>query len=253
MRRFRTAAAAVSAVAVVGAAATGAFGQNATSAASCPIPKGTESVKLDPATFSTTIDNPWWPMKPGNTWRFRETDPTGAVTTVVVTVTSKTKVVANGITARVVHDVATEDGKPVEVTDDYYAQDRCGNVWYLGEATAAYENGKVVSRHGSFEAGVDGAEGGIAVPARPRVGLAYRQEHYPGQAEDRARVFSLTEQVEVPYGHFRVGKVLMTREQNPLEPKMLEYKYLVRGVGPVLAIGVSGSRDREELIRFTRG
>jgi hypothetical protein len=171
---------------------------------------------------------------------------------VVVTVLVRTKLIANGVRARVVRDVVTEDGEPVEITDDWYAQDRCGNVWYLGEDTAEYENGKVVSREGSFEAGVDGAQAGVIVPARPRPGLRYRQEHYAGHAEDRAEVFSLREQVEVPYGHFRRGRVLMTRDLNPLDPKILEYKFYVRGLGPVLAVGVSGGADREELVRYTR-
>ena len=147
-----------------------------------------------------------------------------------MTVTHRTKLIANGVTARVVRDVVTEGGEPVEVTDDYYAQDRGGNVWYLGEDTAEYENGKVVSREGSFEAGVDGAQAGVVMPARPRPGLRYRQEYYAGHAEDRARVVSLREQAGVPFGHFR--HVLMTREDNPLEPKALEFKFYARGVGP---------------------
>ena len=98
---------------------------------------------------------------------YRETDPEGTKLRVVVTVTSKTKRIANGVTARVVHDVVTEGGKPVEVTDDWYAQDKCGNIWYLGEATKEYENGKVSSTAGSFEAGVDGAQPGIAMLADP--------------------------------------------------------------------------------------
>ncbi len=184
---------------------------------------------------------------------YRETAPDGTAQRVVVTVLPKTKVIANGVTARVVHDVATEDGTPIEVTDDWYAQDRCGNVWYLGEATTEYENGKPTSTKGSFEAGVDGAQAGVIVPARPRPGMRYRQEYYKGQAEDRGEVVSLGEQVEVPFGHFRRGTVLMTRDLNPLEPKVLEYKFYARGIGPVLAIGVSGSSDREELVRYARG
>ena len=157
------------------------------------------------------------------------------------------------MTARVVHDVVTEDGKPVEVTDDWYAQDRCGNVWYLGEATTEYENGKPVSTKGSFEAGVDGAQAGVIVPARPKPGMRYRQEYLAGEAEDRAEIVSLREQAEVPFGHFRRGRVLMTRDLNPLEPKALEYKFYARGIGPVLAIGVSGGADREELVRYIHG
>src|SRR5919108_3079791 len=116
------------------------------------LPHGSEPVNLDPADFTTRIDNPYWPMKPGNRWIYRETDSEGAKQRVVVTVTRRTKLIANGITARVVHDVVTEDGMPVEVTDDWYAQDRAGNVWYLGEATQEYDNGKPGSTEGSFEA-----------------------------------------------------------------------------------------------------
>ena len=204
-----------------------------------------------PADFTTRIDNPYWPMKPGSRWVYRETDSEGARQRVVVTVTRRTKLIANGVTARVVHDVVTEDGKPVEVTDDWYAQDRAGNIWYLGEDTTEYEDGRPVSKEGSFEAGVDGARPGMIMPAHPRVGMRYRQEYYKGHAEDRARIFSRRERAEVPLGFFR--QTLMTREENPLEPRVLEYKFYARGVGPVLAVGVSGGSDREELVRYRRG
>ena len=157
---------------------------------------------VDPADFTTRIDNPYWPMRQGSRWIYRETDTEGARQRVVVTVTRRTKLIANGVRARVVRDVVTEKGIPVEVTDDYYAQDRAGNIWYLGEATTEYENGKPVSTAGSFEAGVDGAQAGIIMPAKPRVGLTYREEFYAGHAEDRARIVSLREQAEVPFGHF---------------------------------------------------
>ncbi len=231
--------------------ALGAAGAIAQPAKSSRLPRGSEPVSLDPADFSTKIDNPYWPMKPGSRWIYRETDSEGARQRVVVTVTRRTKLIANGITARVVHDVVTEDGQPVEVTDDWYAQDRAGNIWYLGEDTTEYENGKPSSKEGSFEAGVDGAQPGVIMPARPRVGLRFRQEYYKGHAEDRARIFSLREKAEVPFGFFR--RALMTREVNPIEPRVLEYKFYARGVGPVLAVSVSGGSDREELVRFRPG
>ena len=215
------------------------------------LPRGGERLVLDPADFTTRIDNPYWPMRPGTRWVYRETDPDGTKLRDVVRVTDQVKSMANGVDARVVRDTATEDGALVEDTWDYYAQDRAGNVWYLGERTREYENGKVVSTAGSFEAGVDGAQAGVVMPARPRPGLAYRQEHYPGHAEDRASIVSVREQAGVPAGHYR--RVLMTREVNPLEPRSLEFKFYARGVGPVLAIAVSGGSDREELVSFTRG
>lgn len=198
------------------------------------------------ATFTTEIDNPYLPMVPGTRRVFRETDGAGAAQKVVVTVTSHTKRVASGVVARVVRDTVTERGQVVEDTLDWYAQDDRGNVWYLGEDTTEYEGGRPVTKEGSWEAGVDGAKAGIVMPARPRVGMQYRQEHYAGHAEDMARVLSLDEQAEVPAGHFT--GVLLTREWNPIEPEVLEYKLYAKGIGPVLAVSVSGGGDREELL-----
>jgi hypothetical protein len=89
------------------------------------------------------------------------------------------------------------------------------------------------------------------MPARPRPGLRYRQEYHKGEAEDRARIVSLREKAEVPFGFIK--RVLMTRDVNPLSPKVLEFKFYARGVGPVLAISVSGGSDREELVSFKEG
>jgi hypothetical protein len=214
------------------------------------LPQGSEQVELDPADFTTTIDNPYWPMAPGSRWVYRDVDVEGGRKRVEVTVTKETKMIM-GIEARVVHDVVTEDGDLVEDTFDWYAQDADGNLWYLGEDTKEYENGKVKSTEGSWQAGVDGAQGGIVLPAAPRVGMTYRQEYYAGKAEDNGEILSLNEKATVPFGSFE--HVLMTKDSTPLEPKVLEHKFYARGVGPVLAVTVSGGADREELVRFVRG
>jgi hypothetical protein len=198
------------------------------------------------STAGPTITNPYLPMPPGLRMVYRE----GAQRD-VVTVTGATRRMADGVEARVVHDVVTERGRAVEITDDYYAQDARGNVWYLGEATAEYEHGKVVSREGSFEAGVDGAQAGIIMPAHPHVGMRYRQEQYKGHAEDRAKIVSLDEHVRVPLRRYR--HTLMTLETSPLEPDVLEVKFYARGVGPVLALDLSGGTDRERLVKVTGG
>jgi hypothetical protein len=211
------------------------------------LPRGTERVNLKSEDLTTKIDNPYWPMAPGSRWVYRETDPDGTAQRVEVTVTHRTKLVA-GVKARVVHDVVTRRGALVENTYDWYAQDRAGNVWYLGESTREYENGEVVSIDGSWEAGVDGAQAGVVMPADPRVGMSYRQEQYAGHAEDRARVLSLDEQAEVPFGRFR--PVLMTKDYTPLEPEVLEHKLYARGVGPVMVLSLSGGGGSEELVSF---
>jgi hypothetical protein len=214
------------------------------------LPQGSEQVELDPADFTTTIDNPYWPMAPGSRWVYRDVDVEGGRKRVEVTVTKETKMIM-GIEARVVHDVVTEDGDLVEDTFDWYAQDADGNLWYLGEDTKEYENGKVKSTEGSWQAGVDGAQGGIVLPGAPKVGMTYRQEYYAGEAEDNAEILSLNEKATVPFGSFE--HVLMTKDSTPLEPKVLEHKFYARGVGPVLTVTVSGGSDREELVRFVRG
>jgi hypothetical protein len=214
------------------------------------LPQGSEAVHLDPAEFTTRIDNRYWPMRPGSRWTYRETGAEG-VQRNVVTVTGRTKRMANGVEARVVHDVVTQGGRPVEVTEDWYAQDREGNLWYMGEETAEYENGKVASTEGSWEAGVDGAQPGIALPAAPRQGMAYRQEYYAGQAEDQGEVLDTGGQVEVPFGHF--GGAVTTKDTTPLEPRVVEYKLYAPGVGPVLTLDVSGESGREELVGYRPG
>jgi hypothetical protein len=214
------------------------------------LPQGGEPVEVDPADFVAEIDNPYWPMSPGSTWIYRETDAEGAVQRVEVTVTDGTKTIL-GIEATVVHDVVTEEGELIEDTFDWYAQDTVGNVWYLGEATKEFENGNVSTTKGSWEAGVDGAQAGIIVPADPEVGMTYRQEYYAGEAEDEGEVLSLDERVEVLYGSF--DNLLMTKDTTPLEPDILEHKFYAEGVGPILALGLSGGVSREELLRYESG
>ncbi|MEK6326137.1 MAG: hypothetical protein AABM66_01255 [Actinomycetota bacterium] len=223
------------------------------SSAESNLPQGSEPVKLDPADFTTKIDNPYWPMSPGSKWVYSETDTVGGREHVVVEVTDKIKKIANGIEARVIRDTVSKNGTPVEITDDWYAQDSAGNIWYLGEYVTNYENGKVVDHTGSFEAGVDGAQAGIAMPANPEPGLSYRQEYYKGEAEDKGAVITVgEEQVQVPFGHFDTG-VLMTRDLVPTEPKVEELKFYAPDVGPVLSVHTDGTGGRGELVSYTPG
>ena len=224
-----------------------------TAATPAELPQGSDPVNLDPADFTTEIDNPYWPMQVGNTWEYREADTAGSEEQVVVEVTDETKMIANGVEARVVRDTVTENGVPVEITDDWYAQDSTGNIWYLGEYVSNYKNGKVVDHDGSFEAGVDGAEAGVVMPANPEPGMEYRQEYYAGEAEDQGAVVTVgEEQVQVPFGFYDTG-VLMTRDLVPTEPKVEELKFYVPEVGPVLSIHVDGTGGRGELVKFTEG
>jgi len=184
---------------------------------------------INPDEFTTTIDNEYLPLKPGTTFVYQ-----GGAERNEMTVTHDTKKVM-GVECVVVDDRAWESGKLIEKTYDWFAQDNKGRVWYFGEDTKEYENGKVVSTKGSWEAGVDGAKPGIIMQAHPKVGQSYRQEYYKGEAEDMAKVLSLNESVTVPYGSF--DRVLKTREWTPLEPSYHEHKYYAPGVGQVYGGG----------------
>ena len=232
---------------IVGALAVAAVvAASVATAGPVALPQGSEPVELDPANFSTRIDNPYFPLVPGDRHVFRETDRQTRQR-VIVSVSNRTRLIADGVVARIVHDRVTERGRVVEDTFDWYAQDSAGNVWYLGEDTVECRNGRIQNRSGSFEAGVDGAQPGVIMPADPVPGLEYRQEYYAGEAEDRAKVLSVDEQTEVPFGHFT--GVLLTKDLVPLEPRVSEYKMYGRGVGLLLAVTTSGGEGREVLLR----
>jgi hypothetical protein len=220
-------------------------------AASGRLPHGGEEVRLDPAEFTVDITNKYWPMKAGDRWIYEEKDgDTGAVTHDEVTVLDHTDKI-DGIDTRVVHDLATVNGVTVEDTTDWYAQDSSGNVWYLGEQTAGYKNGKVSSTAGSWTAGKDGAQAGIILPAEPHPGMHYRQEYLKGEAEDRAVVLSTSEQAQTESGSYK--DALLTRDTTPLEPDLVEMKWYAPGVGPVLTLTPSGEVTREQLVTAPSG
>jgi len=210
------------------------------------LPQGDDPATLDPALFTADIDNPYWPMVPGTRGLYREIDEDGAEYRVVVTITTETKQIANGITARVVRDSVYRGDELVEDTFDWYAQDADGAIWYLGEDTAEFENGAIVSTEGSFEAGVDGAMAGVAMPGHPAPGQQYRQEFYRGHAEDNGEVMRTTELVDVPYGHYE--NAVTTRDTSSIEPAAVEYKFYARGIGPVMTLDVAGASGREVLV-----
>jgi hypothetical protein len=220
------------------------------SAPASTLPTGAEPVNLNPADFTADISHPYWPMKPGTRWTYRDVDEKGEVQEVVIVATSATKKLANGITARVVRDTVRSEGDLVEDTFDWYAQDSAGNVWYLGEDTAEFENGKIVTRAGSFEAGAGGALPGILLPAEPQVGHKYRQEYLKGEAEDNGEVLGTDQLVEVPTG--RYSDALLTKDTTTLEPTVVEYKLYAPGIGPVLALDISGGASREELVKIDK-
>lgn len=240
MNSLRAAGLAATAVLLV---ACGEGSGSSDESASSRLPDTPLSGTPDPAEFGPTIDNPWLPYQAGARWVYLSTGEDD--TRIVTTVTAQTKVV-QGVTCVVVHDVeSTLDGKVLEDTYDWYAQDDDGNVWYFGEDTTAYDEG-APTREGSWEAGVDGAQAGIIMPADPRVGDTYQQEYWAGEAEDRGEVLETDgshESVDPKY-----GDLVVTADTTPLEPDLVEHKYYARGVGVVREETVEGGDEEVRLV-----
>jgi hypothetical protein len=200
-----------------------------------------------PSRFVRLVTNPYLPWSPGTRWIYRGYGSEGHERDVVL-VLERTKQI-EGITATVVRDVVRRRGRLIERTFDWYAQDRRGRVWYLGENTHAFEDGQV-DTEGSWEAGADGAQPGIAMFHRPVLNRRYWQEYYAGHAEDQGVLVERSTQVTVPFGRLR--HVRMTEDTSPLEASVTEFKFYARGVGSVLELDVSPDQGRVELVRMTR-
>ena len=208
-----------------------------------PAHKGYEPV-LKPKDFVRVIDNPYFPLPVGRTLIYRGIKD-GKTQTDRVHVTKQTKVL-EGITATSITDVSTHNGKLLEKTTDWYAQDKQGNVWYLGEKTAAFlPNGKI-DRSGSWQAGVNDAEPGIVMLAHPRVPRAYRQEYLKGSAEDTAWIVIRGGSVNTPLGNLR--HTLTSLEFTRLEPGVIDQKIYAPGIGIVVEQAVRGPTEVAKLV-----
>jgi len=195
--------------------------------------------KVDPSKFSTNITNKYFPLKRGTVHRYQGKRD-GKPTLHVMTVTHRTRTVM-GVKCVVIEDVVTQNQSLVEKTTDWYAQDSSGNVWYFGEDTAEYQNGVVTSTAGTWEAGVDKALPGIVMPSVPMVGKTYQQEWRPGVALDKATILNVNGTAHTPtktYTH-----LVVTYDQNPLDPSKKEHKYFAPGVGFVFAVLAGGGHN----------
>jgi hypothetical protein len=202
-----------------------------------------------PGDFVRWVDNPWFPLIPGTTFVYRGVKD-AKVARDVFSVTSETKTI-QGIRCTGVRDRLFLAGRLEERTTDWYAQDVHGNVWYFGESTAELDrNGRVTSTEGSWQAGRNGAQAGIYMTARPKLGQVRRQEYYRGHAEDHFSVLTLRASISVPY--VRSSRALLTKEWTPLEPGTLDHKYYVRRIGEVKEVTVKGPTERAELVSVHR-
>jgi hypothetical protein len=225
--------------------ASSAQSQSTTSVCDPPAPP-----PMPPASeFVKSVDNIYFPLPPGTKLVYRGQD-TGDHVVDKVVVTDETKTIL-GVTATVVLDRVLVNGQSSEKTFDWYAQDRHGNVWYLGEAAFDFVRGHWVRAEDSWRAGRDGALAGLIMEAHPNLEDSYAQEHLPGTAMDEARVVSTDARISVPYGTFT--HALKTKECTPLEPGVVDVKYYGQDVGEVSEATVQGGMSSLVLVSVTHG
>lgn len=210
-------------------------------ASSDPRPKSWNP-SIDPANFAGVVeDNPYFPLPPGRTLLYRGTAKDG-IETLEMEVTNRTKTIL-GVRTTVVVERHGLNGQIVEISENWFAQDRNGDVWYFGEFSQNYENGVPINSAGSWEAGVSDARPGIIMKANPQAGDVYFQEFAPGIAQDMAQVMSTSGSATVPQGSYT--GVLETKEWTDLEPNSRERKFYAPGIGFLLE---QKGPDRLELI-----
>jgi hypothetical protein len=246
--RYRAKTAVVTLTALTAVSAITAVGAQAQTVATSPTATRQAAQPTHPAPSHFThgrVDNPWFPLKPGNKLVYRGRSD-GEPMRGVFFVTYETKVI-DGVTCRVIHDKVFEDGFLSERTTDWYAQTKQGTVWYFGERTALLNRrGQVISREGSFRSGRDGAEAGIFMPAHPRIGQSFKQENYPGHAEDRFRVIRKGAHVSVPL--IKSHHAMVTKETTRLEPGVVDHKVYIRDIGTALEQTVRGGHETVKLV-----
>lgn len=208
---------------------------------------GPYAPKIEPANFARTVDNRYQPFKAGTRFHFVGVKD-GKAQTDDEAVLRRTRMII-GVRCTIVRDTVSEHGRALERTLDYYAQDKQGNVWYMGEDSFERHHGHFVRASDSWRSGVRGGKPGIIMPARPRPGDRYRQEYFPpGKALDEAHVLRLDGHSTVPLGTFK--HVLVTSEFSPAEPQT-EKKYYAPGVGEIAERVVPGGHEEFKLVSVT--
>ena len=208
----------------------------APAATALPAAAASELPPFDPHNFVRQVTNPLFPLPLGRRLIAKGTED-GELEKVITDVTRDQKTIL-GVPVVQVLDRVFLSGELIEKTFDWYAQDKQGNVWYFGEDTKEFEDGKVVSTEGSFEAGKQGARAGIIMRAHPVLFQITPQEDAPGVAEDKARVLGLDVTITVPYG--TLEHCLKQAEFTDLEPDAVEYKVYCPGLGVVRGRDIRG-------------
>jgi hypothetical protein len=206
--------------------------------------KKIEELNIKDFDKSENIDNAWWPLKPGMQWTFDghvEEDGKKESHRIVFTVTDLVKVI-DGVRSRVIYDSDFTKGKLVEQELAYFAQDRLGNVWHLGQYREVMEGKVFVGGQIWVINNPPGAKAGIMMPAEPKLGTPSYSEGFappPFYWTDRGRIFQMGQKVKVPAGSYE--DVLVIEEFDEENPGAFQLKYYAKGVGNIKV----GSRGRK--------
>lgn len=197
-----------------------------------------------------THPNPYFPLRIGNRWRYQ-----GGGEVDELEVLDRTKRI-EGVDCLVVADLVKEGGDLVESTDDWFAFNKDGDIWYCGEEVKNFETfdgddpelEELVSIDGSFKAGRNHDKPGVIFQASPRAGQSYVEEFSLGNAEDVTDVLSIDYRFGVdpeldrfvPAGLAHLmcaaGDCVVTRNYSLLEPGVFGRKYYARGIGVFLEV-----------------
>ncbi len=242
--------------------AIGAKGKAATKdeAARTAIEPGSKKVlELDPKGFdrSENIDHAYWPLKPGNQWITEgyALDDEGKKVThrIVFTVTDLVKVIG-GVRARVIYDADYSKGKMTEQELTYFAQDKQGNVWHLGQYREVYEDEFVGGRIWTVDNPPE-SKAGIYMPRVEDIKLgtvSFSQGYAPSPFNwtDRGRVFKVGQKDKVKAGSY--DDVVVFEEFDGEKPGTVQLKSYARGVGAI-RIGTAGKpREGSEEMELTK-
>ena len=204
--------------------------------------------KFDPKNFGEPTGdlNRWYPLIPGS-----QTLRDGSITRgsrklthrLRVTVTDVTKEV-NGVRTVLVLDQDIDAGQVGEASVDYLAQDKFGNIWYLGSYTERYEGGEFVNAVDAWLAGENDSKPGVWMLTDPKEGMKFVQAQ-TSEETIRAEVAKVDERKCVPFDCFKSLAILEDGS---------EFKYYGPGVGHIATEPnySGGEQEKEELVNVVR-
>jgi hypothetical protein len=206
--------------------------------------------QFNPKDFGNPVAgaNKWLPLKPGTQWvrqGFVNVGTRRLPHQVVTTVTDVSKQV-DGVRTVAVVDQDTNGGQIAEQSIDWVAQDKLGNIWYLGSYTESYSGGQFVTASDAWLAGINGAKPGILMQANPQTGTPpYSEDTVPGIETATAQVAKTGQSQCVPFKCYK--DVLAVQEGG-------EYKYYAPGVGQIRTApqAAGGKQEIEQLINLTQ-